>query len=70
MWTTTSRSGWRSTRKSTGVKSLGRPSEIKIEKLELMDELTTDSKLTDEDVDEIAAKINESARKRIEEESG
>ena len=42
----------------------------KIEKLELMDELTTDSKLTDEDVDEIAAKINESARKRIEEESG
>jgi ribosomal protein L15 len=42
----------------------------KIEKLELMDELTADSKLTDEDVDEIAAKIDESARKRIEEESG
>ena len=42
----------------------------KIEKLELMDELTVDSELTDEDVDEIAAKINESARKRIEEESG
>ena len=42
----------------------------KIEKLELMDELTADSKLTDEDVDEIAAKINESARKRIEEELG
>ena len=41
----------------------------KIEKLELMDELTADSELTDEDVDEIAAKINESARKRIEEES-
>lgn len=42
----------------------------KIEKLELMDELTVDSELTNEDVDEIAAKINESARKRIEEESG
>ena len=42
----------------------------KIEKLELMDELTADSELTDEDVDEIAAKINESARKCIEEESG
>ena len=41
----------------------------KIEKLELMDELTADSELTDEDVDEIAAKINGSARKRIEEES-
>lgn len=35
----------------------------KIEKLELMDELT------DADVDENAAKINESARKRLEEES-
>ena len=42
----------------------------KIEKLELMDELTADSELTDEDVDEIAAKIDGSARKRIEEESG
>ena len=41
----------------------------KIEKLELMDELTADSELTDEDVDEIAAKIDGSARKRIEEES-
>lgn len=41
----------------------------KIEKLELMDELTTDSELTDADVDELAAKINESARKRIDEES-
>ena len=41
----------------------------KIEKLELMDELTADSELTDADVDEIAAKINESARKRLEEES-
>jgi len=35
----------------------------KIEKLELIDELT------DADADEIAAKINESARKRLEEES-
>jgi ribosomal protein L15 len=41
----------------------------KIEKLELLDELTADSELTDEDVDEIAARIDESARKRIEEES-
>jgi ribosomal protein L15 len=41
----------------------------KIEKLELMDELTVNSELTEEDVDELAAKINESARKRIEEES-
>ncbi|KTG08067.1 hypothetical protein [Haloferax profundi] len=41
----------------------------KIEKLELMDELTADSELSEADVNEIAAKINESARKRIEEES-
>jgi ribosomal protein L15 len=41
----------------------------KIEKLELLDELTVDSELTEEDVDEIAAKIDESARERIEEES-
>lgn len=41
----------------------------KIEKLELLDELTTDSGLTEEDVDEIAAKINASARERIDEES-
>lgn len=41
----------------------------KIEKLDLMDELTAESELTRADVDELAAKINESARKRIEEES-
>lgn len=41
----------------------------KIEKLELMDELTADSELTEEDVDELAAKINERARTRVEEES-
>ena len=41
----------------------------KIEKLELLDELTVDSELTEEDVDEIATKIDESARERIEEES-
>jgi ribosomal protein L15 len=41
----------------------------KIEKLELLDELTADSELTEEDVDEIAAKVNESARDRIEQES-
>jgi len=34
-----------------------------------MDELTVDSELGDEDVDEIAAKINGSARQRLEEES-
>ena len=36
----------------------------KIEKLELMDELTTDSELTEANVDELAAKINESASKK------
>jgi hypothetical protein len=41
----------------------------KIEKLELMDELTAGSELTDADVNEIAAKINESARNRVEKES-
>lgn len=41
----------------------------RIEKLELIDELTAESELTEADVDELAAKINESARKRIEEES-
>ena len=41
----------------------------KIDALELMDELTADNELTDEDVEELAAKINESARERIEEES-
>ena len=41
----------------------------KIKKLELMDELTADSELGGEDVDEIAAKINDSARQRLEEES-
>ena len=41
----------------------------KIKKLELMDELTVDSELRDEDVDEIASKINSSARQRLEEES-
>lgn len=40
----------------------------KIEKLELMDELTADSELTDEDIDELAQKINEGARARLEEE--
>lgn len=39
----------------------------KIKKLELMDELTADSELTDEDVDELAEKINEAARARLEE---
>jgi len=41
----------------------------RIEKLELMDELTAEIELSEADVDEIAAKINESTRKRLEEES-
>jgi len=41
----------------------------KIKKLELMDEITANSELGDEDVDEIAAKINDGARQRLEEES-
>lgn len=41
----------------------------KIEKLELMDELTADSELTADDVDELAAKVNEGARARLDEES-
>jgi hypothetical protein len=41
----------------------------KIEVLEVMDELTSESELTESDVQEIADKINESGRKRIDEES-
>lgn len=39
----------------------------KIATLELMDELTTTSELTAEDVERIAAEIDEGARKRLEE---
>jgi len=41
----------------------------KIEALEVMDELTSESDLTESDVREIADKINESGRKRVDEES-
>ncbi|MEF8859454.1 MAG: hypothetical protein V5A38_11100 [Halolamina sp.] len=41
----------------------------KIETLDVMDELTSKSELTESDVAEIADKINESARQRVEEES-
>ncbi|WP_435075596.1 hypothetical protein [Halorubrum sp. HHNYT27] len=41
----------------------------KIEALEVMDELTSGSELTESDVADIADKINESARERVEEES-
>jgi hypothetical protein len=41
----------------------------KIEALEVMDELTSESDLTESDVQEIADKINESGRKRADEES-
>jgi hypothetical protein len=42
----------------------------KIETLEVMDELTNESDLTASDVQEIADKINERGRARIDEESG
>ncbi|WP_049955176.1 hypothetical protein [Halostagnicola larsenii] len=41
----------------------------KIEALEMMDELTSESELTERDVQEIADRINERGRKRVEEES-
>ena len=41
----------------------------KIETLEVMDELTSESELTESDVQEIADKINESGRTRVDEES-
>jgi predicted transcriptional regulator len=41
----------------------------KIEALEVMDELTSESELTERDVRAIADKINESGRKRVDEES-
>ncbi|MDS0474540.1 hypothetical protein [Natrinema sp. 1APR25-10V2] len=41
----------------------------KIETLEMMDELTSESELTERDVQEIADRINERGRKRGEEES-
>jgi len=41
----------------------------KIEALELMDELTSESELTESDVTEIADRINESGRERVEEQS-
>ncbi|AEM57532.1 hypothetical protein HISP_09865 [Haloarcula hispanica N601] len=43
--------------------------EEKIEALEVMDELTSESNLTESDVQEIADKINDSGRKRVDEES-
>jgi len=43
--------------------------EDKIEKLELLDELTADSEFTETDVSEIAAAINERARERVESEA-
>ncbi len=41
----------------------------KVETLEVMDELTSESELTESDVQDIADKINESGRKHINEES-
>jgi len=41
----------------------------KIETLEVMDELTAGSELTESEVADIADRINESARERVEEES-
>lgn len=41
----------------------------KIKRLELLDELSTDSELTHEEVNELANKINAGARAQLEEES-
>jgi hypothetical protein len=41
----------------------------KIEALEVMDELTSESELTESDVQEITDKINKSGRKRVDEET-
>jgi ABC-type Zn uptake system ZnuABC Zn-binding protein ZnuA len=41
----------------------------KIEALEVMDELTSESEVTESDVQEITDKINESGRKHVDEES-
>ena len=41
----------------------------KVETLEVMNELTSGSELTETDVQDIAKKINESGRKRVNEES-
>jgi len=41
----------------------------KIETLEVMEELTSESELTESDVQEITDKINERGRKRVDEES-
>ena len=41
----------------------------KTEALEVMDELTSESELTESDVQEITDKINESGRRRVDEES-
>ncbi|MGZ0745939.1 hypothetical protein [Haloparvum sp. AD34] len=41
----------------------------KIEALEVMDELTSESDLTESDVSEIADRINKSGRERVEEQS-
>ena len=41
----------------------------KIEALEVMDELTSESELTESDVTEIADRINKSGRERVEEQS-
>jgi predicted transcriptional regulator len=44
--------------------------EEKIETLEVMNELTSESTLTESDVQEIADRINESGLKRVDKESG
>jgi len=41
----------------------------KIEMLEVMDDLTSESELTESDVQEIADKINQRGRERVDEES-
>ncbi|QSG10406.1 RHH/CopG DNA binding protein [Halapricum desulfuricans] len=41
----------------------------KVETLEVMNELTSESELTESDVQDIVTKINESGRKRVDEKS-
>ena len=41
----------------------------KIETLDVMDELTSESELTESDVQEIAEKVNERGRKRVDDKS-
>lgn len=66
--TTHSKSEWSAIRRSTWSEVTRQAIREKIKQLELMAELAADSQLTNEDVDELANQINESARRRLEKE--